>query len=101
MNASDTLTLAAVRTIAENARVAARERGIASINGMSANNWLDAFIARLNGNEPLFRLVFVLVSAMNSSGILLADVLAEDTALFVQCLLAGDIAPYHTQHPPL
>jgi hypothetical protein len=51
------------------------------------------------GNEPMLRLLFVMMRDILSVNILLAEVLVEDPVLFIQAMEQGDIHIYYQQYP--
>jgi hypothetical protein len=69
-----------------------------SIWGMTPSEWASIFISRI-GKEPLFRLIFVFVNAVESSNSCLSEILAQDSVLFAQSIAIGDLRQYYDKYP--
>lgn len=63
------------------------------INGMSPENWMTLWETRV-GYEPVFRLCFALVRAMDDAHVTLMEIMAEDPIFMVECLRNGNMIPY-------
>jgi hypothetical protein len=63
------------------------------INGMTPENWMTLWETRV-GYEPMFRLCFALVRAMDDARVSLMEIMAEDPCFMVECLRNGNMLPY-------
>jgi hypothetical protein len=84
----------------QNIRDACIERGIKKIGGLEPTLWMNTMNGRV-GNEPLTRLMFIIIRDLISTKfITLAEVLCEDTALFIQAMKEENINVYYAKYPP-
>jgi hypothetical protein len=96
INQPHTIDETTLRLLVENFVRICEFRG-ESIWGKAPAQWASIFIDRI-GQEPMFRLVFVFVGAVESSGSCLSEVMAQDPVLFAQCMAIGDLRPYYEQY---
>lgn len=99
LNSQNTLTTNALRTLLRNLAIVAYRRNIYNIGGLSPQQY-ETLMSQRIGNEPMLRLLFVMIRDMLAVNILLAEVLVEDPMLFIQAMEQGDIYIYYQQYPP-
>jgi hypothetical protein len=98
LNSQNNLTTNALRTLLRNIAIVSYRRNIPIIGGLSPQQYETLMLTRI-GNEPMVRLLFVMIRDINAVNILLAEVLVEDPVLFIQAMEQGDIYIYYNQYP--
>ena len=84
--------------LGQNLVAVAAAKGIQRLDSLTRPQWLMLWETRI-GHTPIFTLAFSLVKTMNTHGILLAEVAADNPTHFVQCLQQGNLIPYYAQNP--
>lgn len=91
------VTFNGVKVLIRNCREACVAKGIPRIAGRHPDDWVEWMTHRV-GQEPLLRLVFLIVVEMSRLGLTLFEVMARDPQLLQDCLQNGSFAPYHLRY---
>jgi hypothetical protein len=100
LNKIGILDFQSTHILLQNIRDACIEREIKKIGGLEPTIWMNSMNGRV-GNEPMIRLMFIIIrDLISTKSITLAEVLCEDTALFITALKNENINPYYAIYPP-
>lgn len=97
INAIDAVNVETLRLLVDNLVRVSEARG-ATIHLLVPAQWGARFVGRI-GMEPLFKLIWIFIKAVESSGSSVVDVMSHDPVLLNQCMALGDLQPYYDQYP--